>query len=47
VQTGAVWQSLVRWACPEEAIGRQVVAFMSGLDVDRDVACEVFTLELQ
>ena len=31
-------------AIVEEMTGRQVVAFMSGIDVLRDVSCEVFTL---
>ncbi len=31
-------------AIVEELTGRQVVAFMSGIDVARDVSCEVFTL---
>ncbi len=29
----------------EQATGRRVVAFMSGIDVEHDVSCEVFTLE--
>jgi uncharacterized protein YbcI len=29
----------------EEACGRRVVGFMSGIDVDNDISCEVFTLE--
>jgi uncharacterized protein YbcI len=32
-------------AAVEEATGRKVRAFMSGIDVDRDISCEVFTLE--
>lgn len=32
-------------AAVEAATGRRVVAFMSGIDVDHDVSCEVFTLE--
>jgi uncharacterized protein YbcI len=28
----------------EQATGRRVVAFMSGIDVEHDVSCEVFTL---
>ena len=31
-------------AIVEEMTGRRVVAFMSGIDVARDVSCEVFTL---
>ena len=31
-------------AIVEEMTGRPVVAFMSGIDVQRDVSCEVFTL---
>jgi uncharacterized protein YbcI len=31
-------------AIVEEMTGRQVIAFMSGIDVLRDVSCEVFTL---
>jgi uncharacterized protein YbcI len=31
-------------AIVEEMTGRQVVAFISGIDVLRDVSCEVFTL---
>jgi uncharacterized protein YbcI len=29
----------------EQALGRRTVAFISGIDTDRDVAMEVFTLE--
>ena len=29
----------------EEILGRRVIAFMSGIDVDEDISCEVFTLE--
>jgi len=32
-------------AAVEEATGRKVKAFMSGIDVDEDISCEVFTLE--
>ena len=32
-------------AAVEEATGRKVRAFMSGVDVDQDISCEVFTLE--
>ena len=32
-------------AIVEEALGRRTVAFVSGIDTDRDVAIEVFTLE--
>jgi uncharacterized protein YbcI len=32
-------------AIVEEALGRRTVAFVSGLDTERDVAMEVFTLE--
>ncbi len=31
-------------AAAEQATGRTVVAFMSGIDVEHDVSCEVFTL---
>jgi uncharacterized protein YbcI len=31
-------------AAIEEITGRRVVAFMSGVDINHDVACEVFTL---
>ena len=34
-------------AAVEEATGRKVRAFMSGVDVDQDFACEVFILEPQ
>jgi uncharacterized protein YbcI len=29
----------------EHATGRRVTAFMSGMDIEADIACEVFTLE--
>jgi uncharacterized protein YbcI len=29
----------------EQITGRRVIAFMSGIDVHHDVACEVFTLQ--
>ena len=29
----------------EQITGRRVLGFMSGIDVDHDLACEVFTLE--
>ena len=32
-------------AVVEEATGRKVKAFMSGVDVDQDLACEIFVLE--
>ena len=32
-------------AAVEEATGRTVKAFMSGVDVEQDIACEVFVLE--
>ena len=32
-------------AAVEEATGRKVKAFMSGVDVNQDIACEVFVLE--
>ncbi|HET6174198.1 MAG TPA: Na-translocating system protein MpsC family protein [Gaiellales bacterium] len=32
-------------AAVEEVTGRRVVSFMSGVDINNDVACEVFTLE--
>ena len=32
-------------AIVEEALGRRTVAFVSGIDTNRDVAIEVFTLE--
>jgi|tagenome__1003787_1003787.scaffolds.fasta_scaffold19458081_1 uncharacterized protein YbcI len=32
-------------AAVEEATGRKVRAFMSGIDVDEDISCEVFVLE--
>jgi uncharacterized protein YbcI len=32
-------------AIAERALGRRTVAFVSGIDTDRDVAVEVFTLE--
>jgi uncharacterized protein YbcI len=31
-------------AAVEEATGRKVVSFISGLDVERDIACELFVL---
>lgn len=36
-------ESEFRWAV-EEITGRRVIAFVSGIDVDADVASEVFTL---
>jgi uncharacterized protein YbcI len=32
-------------AAAEEVTGRRVTAFMSGIDIDKDVCCEVFLLE--
>jgi uncharacterized protein YbcI len=32
-------------AAVEEATGRKVRGFMSGIDVDQDISCEIFTLE--
>jgi uncharacterized protein YbcI len=32
-------------AAAEEVLGRRVVAFMSGIDIDNDTACEAFLLE--
>jgi uncharacterized protein YbcI len=32
-------------AAAEEVTGRRVLAFMSGIDIERDVSCEVFLLE--
>jgi uncharacterized protein YbcI len=32
-------------AVVEQATGRRVVGFMSGIDVEHDLSCEVFTLE--
>jgi uncharacterized protein YbcI len=32
-------------AAAEEVTGRRVLAFMSGMDIERDVSCEVFLLE--
>jgi uncharacterized protein YbcI len=32
-------------AAVEEATGRRVTGFMSGIDIYQDVACELFTLE--
>ena len=34
-------------AAVEQATGRRVIGFMSGIDVQNDLACEVFTLEPQ
>jgi len=34
-------------AAVEQATGRRVIGFMSGMDVNNDLACEVFTLEPQ
>jgi uncharacterized protein YbcI len=34
-------------AAVEEATGRKVRAFMSGVDVEQDLACEIFVLEPQ
>jgi hypothetical protein len=28
-----------------EATGRRVIGFMSGIDIEQDLSCEVFTLE--
>ena len=34
-----------KYAAIEEATGRKVKAFMSGVNVDQDLACEIFVLE--